>query len=109
MKPENVIKGPVLSEKSVGLTEKAVYGLKVDVKATKAQIRTVLKDVFDVDAVRIRTLIVRGDVTKRSRGKGSSASVTIKVPNLKKAYVQLKEGQSLPVPTVLPSANPSQA
>ena len=104
IKPELLIKGPVLSEKAVLMAEKGVYGLKVDVKASKADIKSALKEVFDVDAVKIRTLILRGEENRRARGKGSSASVTVKSPNIKKAFVQLKKGQTLPVPTAMPGA-----
>ncbi len=104
MKPELVIKGPVLSEKAVLLVEKDVYGLKVDLKATKTEIKAALKEVFDVDVVKVRTLITRGDSSRRARSKGSSSVVRVKKPNVKKAYVQLKKGQSLPVPTMTADA-----
>ena len=100
MKPELVIKGAVLSEKAAGLAGQNIYGLKVDLRATKTAIRAALKEVFDVDAVEIRTLVRRGDENRRVRGKGSSAFVDVKKPNVKKAYVKLKSGQTLPVPTL---------
>lgn len=100
MKPELVIKGSVLSEKAAGLAEKGVFGLKVDIKASKGDIKAALKEVFDVDVVKVRTLITRGDAGRRMRSKGTSAAVWVKKPNTKKAYVELKKGQTLPVPTV---------
>lgn len=104
MKPELVIKGPVLSEKSVLCAEKNTYGLKVSLKATKPEIKAALKEVFDVDAVKIRTLITRGDAARRMRSKGSSSSALVKKANVKKAYVQLKAGQTLPTPTMAEDA-----
>lgn len=100
MKPELVIKGAVLSEKAAGLSEKGVFGLKVDLKASKADIKAALKEVFDVDVVKIRTLVTRGDAGRRMRAKGTSSAVWVKKANTKKAYVKLKKGQVLPVPTV---------
>lgn len=100
MKPELIIQGAVLSEKSAGLTAQNIYGLKVSLRATKEEIRLALKEVFDVDALQIRTLVTRGDETRRVRSKGSSSFVNVKKPNVKKAYVKLKAGQSLPVPTL---------
>jgi large subunit ribosomal protein L23 len=100
MKPELVIKGSVLSEKAAGLAEKGVFGLKVDIKASKTDIKDALKEVFDVDVVKIRTLVTRGDAGRRVRSKGASAAVWVKKANTKKAYVELKPGQLLPVPTI---------
>lgn len=98
MNPEVVIQGPILSEKSAQLLEHGVYGIKVHPRASKSQISQALKDVFGVDVVQIRTLIVRGDLSRRARSKGSTSSVTVKAPNVKKAYIWLRDGQSLPVP-----------
>ncbi len=97
MRSQKVILGSILSEKSVGLSEAKVYTLKVDLKATKEHIRHALKDVFGVDAVEVNTAITRGKIVRRARQKGG-APVDVKRSNVKKAYVQLKEGQSLPTP-----------
>lgn len=100
MKPELVIRGALLSEKAAGFVDKQIYGLKVDLKATKSDIRQALKEVFDVDVVAIRTLVLRGDESRRVRSKGSASFVDVKKPNIKKAYIKLKAGQTLPVPTL---------
>jgi large subunit ribosomal protein L23 len=100
MKPESVIKGAIFSEKAAGMTASNVFGIKVDLKASKDDIRAALKDVFGVDAVQVRTLIRRGDENRRVRSKGSTSFVDVKKPNLKKAYVTLREGQTLPVPVL---------
>lgn len=98
MSPEMVIKGIILSEKAVQLSASKVYALKVDLRASKYDVRDALKQVFDVDAVQINTSVLRGRVSKKARAKGKGM-VTVKHANFKKAFVRLKEGQELPVPT----------
>lgn len=95
MQPEIVIKGSVLSEKAVSLSATGTYVLKVDLKATKQDIKDALKAVFGVDALSVNTSILRGHIVRKSRSRKSGA-IEIKKPNVKKAYVQLRAGQTLP-------------
>jgi large subunit ribosomal protein L23 len=104
MRSDYVIKGSVLSERSYALLEKhKTYTLKVDVKATKDDIKRALKDVFGVDVVRVNTSILRGKVVRKARSKKSGA-FSVKLSNLKKAFVRLKEGQELPAPAAAPAS-----
>jgi large subunit ribosomal protein L23 len=97
MRADKVILGSILSEKSVSLSEGKTYTLKVACTATKEDIRKAMKLAFDVDATEINTSIIRGKIVRRSRSK-RGAPVDVKRPNFKKAFVRLKEGQSLPTP-----------
>lgn len=99
MRPEYVIQGPVLSEKAVTLSASKVYAIKVAAEASKDDIRTALKQTFGVDVVKINTGITRGKSLRRSRSKKGGA-ITVKRPNVKKAYVVLKDGQELPLPVL---------
>ncbi|WP_338635582.1 50S ribosomal protein L23 [Spirobacillus cienkowskii] len=99
MRSDYVIKGSVLSEKSYALLEKKVYTLKVDLKATKADIKAAVKDVFGVDVASVNTAILRGRVVRKARSKKGGAS-NVKLPNIKKAFIRLKDGQELPAPVV---------
>ena len=100
MRPEEVILGTLLSEKALRLTAAgAGYALKVNLKATKDDVRKALKALFDVDALEVNTAIIRGKVRRRARSK-NSAPVSVKVKNIKKAYVVLKKGQELPTPVL---------
>ena len=67
MRSDYVIKGSVLSEKSFSLLENKVYTLKVDLKATKADIKAAVKDVFGVDVINVNTSILRGRVVRKAR------------------------------------------
>lgn len=95
IRPDLVILGSLVSEKAVTLSASKVYTLKVALKATKDDVRKALKQVFQVDAVDVNTSILRGDLKKKARSKRSGA-VMVKSPNMKKAFVTLKEGQELP-------------
>lgn len=96
MRSDLVILGSILSEKAVTLSGQNVFALKVAKKATKADVSKAVKSVFGVDVLDVNTAIVRGRIARKARSK-SAGPVTVKAPNFKKAYVRLKEGQTLPV------------
>lgn len=102
MRSDYIIKGSVLSEKSYSLLEKKVYTLKVDLKATKTDIKAAVKDVFGVDVASVNTSILRGRIVRKARSKKGGA-VEVKLPNIKKAFIRLKDGQELPTPVMTPS------
>lgn len=100
VRPDYVIKKAVLSEKSLLLSQKKIYTLEVDIKATKLEVKKALKDVFGVDVVGINTSVLRGKMARKARARtGKNGAVTVKLPNVKKAFVRLKDGQELPTPT----------
>lgn len=103
MRADQVILGTVLSEKAVNLSAANIYTLKVNPKATKSDIAQALKSVFNVDAIDVNTSVTRGKVRRKTRAKGYGP-VDVKANNVKKAFVRLKDGQSLPVATVAPEA-----
>lgn len=89
----NLVKNPIISEKSTGLAQYAVpqYSFLVDKKATKGEIKAFLKTVLAVDAVNVRTMVASGK-SKRVLGKSGRKSRTA---SYKKAVVTLKSGQKL--------------
>lgn len=96
MRSDLVILGSILSEKAVTLSAQNVFVLKVAKKATKSDVSKAVKSVFGVDVLGVNTAIVRGRIARKARSK-NAGPVTVKAPNYKKAYVRLKEGQTLPV------------
>lgn len=100
MRSDDVILGSILSEKAVTLTAQNVFALKVAVKATKADVSQAVKDVFGVDVLDVNTSIIRGRVSRKARSK-SAGPVTVKAANFKKAYVRLRQGQTLPVASLV--------
>ena len=83
----DIIRKPVVTEKS---TNGSVFGqvtFKVPMDATKPRIKTAIETLFKVDVTNVNTLVQKGK-TKRFRGIKAFRS------NEKKAIVTLKEGQN---------------
>lgn len=85
----NVIRRPVISEKSTALAEVANrYVFEVNPESNKNEIRDAVQKLFSVKVKRVRTLVVHGKVKRLARS-------TVKRPNKKKAIVTLEEGQKI--------------
>ena len=104
MRPDSIIKSSVLSEKAYTLADKNVFVLKVGLKSTKVQIKEAVEAVFGVNVLGVTTSITRGKIVRKARSKKSGA-VEVKLPNYKKAFIKVKEGQKIPV---LASHGPEQ-
>jgi large subunit ribosomal protein L23 len=84
----DIIRGPVITEKATLLTDRSQVVFRVAKTANKLQIKAAIETLFGVEVLGVNTLVQKGK-TKRFRGRpGSRADV-------KKAYVQLAEGQSI--------------
>ena len=84
----SVLLGPWITEKSVNQNESGVYVFKVDVRATKPEIKQAVKRVYNVDAVDVRVVNHPGKVKRRGNKFGRTAKS-------RKAYVQLAAGQTI--------------
>lgn len=84
--PREIIKRPLVTEKSTDVKENEWYVFAVDRKANKSEIKDSVEKIFDVKVDRVRTLVTPGKIVKRY------GRVTGKRPAVKKAYVKLKEG-----------------
>jgi len=87
-----VIKKPVITEKAMGIASLRQYVFEVHPDANKIQIKDALEKMFEVDIISIRTVRIKGKnkvrMTKRGMMRGKTALK-------KKAYITLKEGQSI--------------
>ena len=82
----SIIKAPYLTEKVSSLMgESNQYAFKVDITATKLQVKKAVEGYFSVDVEDVNIIKVKGK-TKRSRYRIKKRS------DWKKAYVRLKEG-----------------
>ena len=87
----SIIKSPYLTEKvSTLMGEGNQYAFKVDINATKLQIKKAIEGYFSVDVEDVNVIKVKGK-TKRSRYRIRKKS------DWKKAYVKLAQGQSIEV------------
>jgi len=91
MEHTQVIIRPVVSEKSYVLSAADRYTFRVHNDAHKTQIRQAVEALFDVHVVDVRTLSVK---TKPKR-RGNSASGRTRA--WKKAIVQVRAGESIPI------------
>ena len=88
-----VLVKPLITEKMSLLSEnKGQYGFRVVLTATKPEIKAEIEKVYNVEVVKLRTLIVAGKRKSRFTKSGVSNG---KSSNYKKAIVSLKEGQSI--------------
>ena len=86
-----VLRGAHVTEKTVMQAEKGnIQSFKVDITATKKEIKRAIKILFEVDVLNVRTIKVKG----KTKGAGKKAG---KRKDWKKAYVTLAEGQSIGV------------
>jgi large subunit ribosomal protein L23 len=80
---------PVVSEKSVGATERNTYTFVVARDANKHVIREAVEQQFKVDVLGVRVLTVKPK--EKSRGRRTMGMV----PGWRKAIVTIAEGQKI--------------
>src|SRR6185312_14326750 len=84
-----VIKRPIISEKSTALAELGNrYAFEVAPSANKEEIRDAVQRLFKVKVSKVHTMVVHGKVKR-------SARAVTKRSNWKKAIVTLGEGQKI--------------
>ncbi len=88
MEHRDVIKAPIVTEKSADLAKQNVITFSVDVRANKTQIKQAVENIFDVKVENVNTI----NVKPKKKRVGLYAGKTNKV---KKAIVKLKEGSSI--------------
>ncbi len=84
-----VIKRPIISEKSTALAEVGGrYAFEVAPQANKIEIKDAVQQLFNVKVRQVRTMVVHGKMKRTARAQ-------VKKPNWKKAIVTLAEGQKI--------------
>ena len=87
----NVLKKPLVTEKTAAAKEgNNVVSFVVDKNANKAEIKSSVQKIFNVAVESVRTVNVAGKLKR-------SGSVFGKRSNWKKAYVSLKDGESIEI------------
>lgn len=86
-----VLKKPVITEKSTVIKEAGnVVTFVVDKSASKTEIKASVEENFKVEVGSVRTVNVAGKCKRTKGGMGKRS-------NWKKAYVQLKDGESIDI------------
>lgn len=88
----SVLKRPILTEKTTFYTERLnlpKYGFRVELCATKAEIKKEVETMYDVKVANVNTMIVNGKAKTRQSKRGI---VRGRTSTFKKAIVTLKDG-----------------
>ena len=83
-----ILKAPVITEKSQIAKSEGKYTFKVSPKATKTEIKEAIEKIFNVKVTAIRTINVKPKKRRVGRYTGLTA-------RYKKAIVTLAEGQTI--------------
>ena len=90
MKPTNVIRRPLVTEKTTIAREGAeVIVFEVAREATKIDVRRAVEKLFGTKVASVRTQIAHGKFKRQGRFEGQR-------PDWKKAWVRLKAGEKAP-------------
>ncbi len=84
----DIIKKPVVTEKSMSMLEENKYTFVVAKDANKIEIKEAIEELFDVQVASVNTMITKGKIKRMGRTKG-------KRPDVKKAIVTVKEGSKI--------------
>jgi large subunit ribosomal protein L23 len=90
----DVIRAPLVTEKSTMVSESNQVMFKVAMSATKPDIKEAVERLFNVKVLAVNTLIRKGKIKKFRGVKGQQS-------DFKKAIVKLEEGQTIDITTRL--------
>ena len=90
MKPYEVIKTLLRTEKGTLMASENKYLFKVDLKANKLLVRRAVEEIYKVEVKGVRTAIVQGKLKRLRFREG-------RTPSWKKAIVTLKEGHKIDI------------
>ena len=88
MEHRDVIKAPIITEKTSDLANNNTIVFSVDTRANKTQIKQAVEAIFDVKVESVNTINVKPKKKRVGRYAG-------KTNRVKKAIVKLKEGSSI--------------
>ena len=83
MNPYDIIKRPVLTEKSYAGVPNKTYTFEVDKRANKVEIKRAVEEIFGVQVAKVTTAMMKGKLKRQGRTQGHT-------PDWKKATVSLK-------------------
>ncbi len=84
-----ILKRPIVTERSTSLRELNQYVFEVDARANKQQIRGAFEQKYKVNVVSVRTIVIPGKYRRRFGPVGGYQS------DMKKAIIRVKEGQKI--------------
>lgn len=85
---------PRMSEKTYELSQQGVFVFVVDKEINKHQVAEAVESTYDVTVTNVRMIVQQGKAKRAYRNKRFVNGVR---SDFKKAYVTLKEGDSIPI------------
>jgi large subunit ribosomal protein L23 len=86
----DVLREPLISERSMSLTEGNKYTFVVDPRANKIEIKRAVEEIFKVKVLKVNTIRVKGKRVRRRNIVGWK-------PETKKAIVTLRPGDKIEI------------
>lgn len=90
MNINDIFKRPVLTEKSLRLARQGWYTFEVNKEATKKDIAGAVKELFNVDPIKVRTMVVEGKTRRVGRARRE-----VKSTSWKKTMIKIKKEQKI--------------
>ncbi len=90
MEARDILKRPIVTEKSTDLMAENKYTFEVDLRASKLQIKAAVEEIFEVKVQQVNTSRVKGKLRRMGRHEGYTSE-------WKKAVVTLQPGHSIEV------------
>jgi large subunit ribosomal protein L23 len=88
--PYDIIRRPIITEKSLKLVELGKYTFEVAQDVNRVEVKKAIAEIFSVDVVKVN--LINGIAKRRRVGKSEGLK-----PKVKKAIVSIKPGQSISV------------
>ncbi|MCF7924210.1 MAG: 50S ribosomal protein L23 [Candidatus Izimaplasma sp.] len=92
MKNYEIIKRPIVTEKSTKLSEEGKYTFEVDRKANKIQIKEAIEAIFDVKVKKVNVINGKPKAKRVGQYQGFKSAIS-------KAIVTLEEGHKIDIYT----------
>ncbi|MDA8097089.1 MAG: 50S ribosomal protein L23 [Clostridia bacterium] len=86
----DILRKPMITEKSTSLLEGNKYTFQVDPRANKSEIKRAVEEIFKVKVLEVNTMRVKGKLVRRRNKIG-------RTPEVKKAIVTLKPGDKIEI------------
>jgi large subunit ribosomal protein L23 len=87
----DILRRPIISEKSAKLAEANGLAFEIAIKATKKDVAKAVKAIYNVAPAKVNIVVQKGK-TKTFRGKSTGTQKTVK-----KAYITLKPGEKIEI------------
>lgn len=89
----DIIRRPIITEKSNYLSSLNQYVFEVDYNATKTTVKEAIETIFDVKVVKVNVMVVPAKQSKSMRNR----RLRTRTSAYKKAIVTLAEGERIPI------------